>query len=530
MNIKRLLLIVGVVNAIVLVAILGIFVFHSSRVNLQMEQMIKTDQALLLQMKDMHIHGLQTVTSLRNIMINPGDEKSRENYLKANQELMQSADEAIKLATGKIKDGLKQVKALWVEDHNLKMKAQELIKAGSMNEAKELITKKQTPNFREARAGLRDLIKEQSAVFAKGLEQNKKDMAERTWMLIIFIVLALLGFSTLLWFIYKSTQKNMSNALHCLSTLEQGDLAADHRIEDNSNFLKDIYNNIHASLRGMITKIRAASIDINNEVRDISDKINIVDTSSKEQLSQMDQVASATTEVSQTIIDVAKNASYASEAAKQATTIAVSGKDAVKKAVDAIGNIASSVKESSLTIDELGKSSKEIGDIVLVINDIADQTNLLALNAAIEAARAGEQGRGFAVVADEVRKLAERTGKATQEITDKITAIQKKAEASVEAMERSTKDAEGGVSLSDEAARALQEIVEATERALDMIQRIAVATEQQSSASEEIAQNMERITKLVNDNSRMVNESRELLGELDQRARSLDESVRWFKL
>jgi methyl-accepting chemotaxis protein len=355
-------------------------------------------------------------------------------------------------------------------------------------------------------------------------------MAERTWVLIIFIVVALIGFSMLLYFIFVSTQKNMSHALHCLSTLEKGDLKEENRINDKSNFLKDIYNNINESLRGMIMKISTASVDINKAVKEISEKINLVDSSSQEQLSQMDHIASATTQVSQTILDVAKNAASASEAAQQATTIAISGKDSVKKAVDAIGNIALSVKESSLTIDELGKSSKEIGDIVLVINDIADQTNLLALNAAIEAARAGEQGRGFAVVADEVRKLAERTGKATQEITDKITAIQQKAEASVEAMGKSSRDAEGGVSLSDEAARGLQEIVEATQRALDMIQRIAVATEEQSSASEEIAQNMDKITRLVNDNSRMINESRTLLSELGVSAKDLDDSVGVFKV
>src|SRR5208337_2578761 len=168
--------------------------------------------------------------------------------------------------------------------------------------------------------------------------------------------------------------------------------------------------------------------------------------------------------------------------------------------------------------------------IVSVITDIADQTNLLALNAAIEAARAGDQGRGFAVVADEVRKLAERTSRATGEIAGKISGIQLKAGASVEAMGKSRKDAEGGVSLAEEAGKALVEIVGATQKAMDMIQRIAAATEEQSAASEEISQNMETVTGHLNDTIRMIGNSREIMDQLNQQGKKLDQSISWFKV
>ncbi|HEX8949697.1 MAG TPA: methyl-accepting chemotaxis protein, partial [Dissulfurispiraceae bacterium] len=161
---------------------------------------------------------------------------------------------------------------------------------------------------------------------------------------------------------------------------------------------------------------------------------------------------------------------------------------------------------------------------------IAFQTNILALNAAVEAARAGEAGVGFAVVADEVRKLAERTSKATREIADKIKSIQERSGSSIGAMEKSSRDAEGGVALADEAAKALDEIVTATHKAMDMIQRIAAATEEQSAASEEVARNMETVSGHVNDHSRIVAETKQIMERLRSHQEELAKSISWFKV
>ncbi|MBI5213043.1 MAG: methyl-accepting chemotaxis protein [Nitrospirae bacterium] len=530
MNIKKLLLVVGIINAVVLGIILALFIVHNGKVKTRTEKMINLDQALLLNLNDMYAQGLQTGQATRNVLINPKDAKARSNYKEAHEIFMKANDEAIKLSAGKMQEELKKVKALWEEDHKLKTEVQELAGSGKMDNAIELLTQKETSKWREVRASLLEMMKEQKGKFKGSLEEDKKAMKSGTTLLIVIILLSLVGFSAFLFIINKTMQKNMANALACFTTLERGELKEECRITDESNFLKDIYNKILITLRETMLKINSVAGGVTHDVGSLAERINTMDTGAKEQLSQIDQVASATTEMSQTIIDVAKNASFASEAAKEATNIAGKGKDTVKKAVDAIIGIAESVKESSQTIEKLGKGSQEIGEIVAVINDIADQTNLLALNAAIEAARAGEQGRGFAVVADEVRKLAERTSKATGEIAEKIKGIQVQSEASVEAMEKSSRDAEGGVNLAGEAAKALEEIVNATQKAMDMIQRIAVATEEQSSASEEIAHNMETITGHINNTVTMIENARQIMDKLNSQAKELDQSISWFKI
>jgi methyl-accepting chemotaxis protein len=217
----------------------------------------------------------------------------------------------------------------------------------------------------------------------------------------------------------------------------------------------------------------------------------------QKQRSQTASVATAMEQMMATVIEVARNAGATSEAAGQARDFAAEGESMVTRAVDAINEVSASAKQLGHEIGELDVQAGEIGRIIGVINDIADQTNLLALNAAIEAARAGEAGRGFAVVADEVRKLAEKTVAATKEVEEAISTIQTRSSHATEAMRRTEKQVVESTDLSNQAGQALQQIMESISGMVGRVSQIATAAEQQSSAAEVISRSIDEIAEIA---------------------------------
>jgi methyl-accepting chemotaxis protein len=234
--------------------------------------------------------------------------------------------------------------------------------------------------------------------------------------------------------------------------------------------------------------------------------------------------------MSRTITDNASNSTRTAEVAEQNGQIAFKGGKAVEDTVSKMKDIAMVVKNTSTSIEKLGSSSQAIGEIISVIDDIADQTNLLALNAAIEAARAGEQGRGFAVVADEVRKLAERTSDATKQIAKMIKGIQQETQDAVLVMQTGTKEVENGIKLADDAGNSLRLIVSSSQELINMITQISAASEQQSATSEEISKNVNSISKVISESARQIEDIAESSDNLSQQTVLLTELMSQFKL
>lgn len=298
--------------------------------------------------------------------------------------------------------------------------------------------------------------------------------------------------------------RSTKNILNEMSKFSEGDLsvfAKSEKAGDDVAALFDGFNNSVANIRNMIEQLKLVINDTAASSNQISSSTEEMAAGAQEQNMQAQEVAKAVEEMTKSIIETSRSATRAREMAEVAGKIAEAGGNVVRETVSGIDNIAKVISETSETVKALGQRSNEIGEIVEVIEEIADQTNLLALNAAIEAARAGEQGRGFAVVADEVRKLAERTAKATKEIATMIKNIQGEAHITVESIERGNSEMSKGRDLAQKAGSSLEEIIVHSRDVVDAIIQVAGASEQQSKAAEQISINIDGISQVTHESS-----------------------------
>jgi methyl-accepting chemotaxis protein len=333
--------------------------------------------------------------------------------------------------------------------------------------------------------------------------------------------------------IARAITNSMTNMLRIIQKIAAKDLVAEDvevTSSDEVGQAEVALNSMKNTLHQMVQSIAATAEHLAKASEEISAGATQSVETARVQTDQTLQVATAMQQMSSTVQQVSEHSQKAAESSHKAAQAARQGGEVVKETLSTMRSIADSSRTVAARIAELGKSSEEIGKIVAVIDDLADQTNLLALNAAIEAARAGEQGRGFAVVADEVRKLAERTTKATQGIGSMIESIQTETRNAVQAIELGNRDVEAGVEKTSASGTALEEIIDMSEQVGDMISQIATAATEQSTATEQVNNNVSQISSLTQGSSLAAEQTAKACSELSAMAVDLQNLVNQFKL
>ncbi len=366
------------------------------------------------------------------------------------------------------------------------------------------------------------------------IDDVKRDVNAVKWVLvglnIVFAVFMLL----LCFFISRGITRTLGYVDSSLEEMSQGGGDLTKRLhverEDETGSLARSFNNFLDNLKEIVVRINQNAVDVAGSAENLNRTSAAIASGTERAASQSTSVAIACEEMAATSAEIAGNCIRTVEISNRATQTALTGSEVVGHAVQSIQRIAVKVQQSAKTVASLGTRSEQIGNIVGTIEDIADQTNLLALNAAIEAARAGEQGRGFAVVADEVRALAERTTRATREISEMIKAIQKETQSAVEAMEEGVQEVERGTKDASRSGQALEEIINQVGDLTSQINQIATAAEQQTATTNEISKSMHQITGVVSDASKSSQDTAGAANELASMAEELKQIVAQFRM
>ncbi|GFM80886.1 methyl-accepting chemotaxis protein [Pseudomonas cichorii] len=407
-----------------------------------------------------------------------------------------------------------------------------LTRANRVDELQDLLNNEMLSNSDQMNVVLGKLVD----INTEQLNDTKREAAQE-YTSAFNLVIGMLVVATLLtilfaWLLTKSITSPISAALHAAETIAEGNLTRPIKVDgtDEAGRLLLAMETMQGKLRDTLQRISGSATQLASAAEELN---AVTDESARglaQQNNEIEQAATAVNEMTSAVEEVARNATSTSEASKNATSSAGDGRDLVVETVNAIERMSGDVQSTAELISNLANESRDIGKVLDVIRGLADQTNLLALNAAIEAARAGEAGRGFAVVADEVRALAHRTQQSTSEIERMIGSIQGGTEQAVNSMRNSTERAESTLSIAKGAGLALETIHTAVEEINERNLVIASAAEEQAQVAREVDRNLVNIRDLSAQSTTGANQTTAASNELSRLAVDLNSMVSRFSL
>ena len=480
------------------------------------------------------LDDLQASISMIVLLKDPNAIKSEKSKLEAARakyrESMNKLEEMEKSEKGK--KLIEEAKAAIAPAAEVNNRVLDLAMAGQREEAMALLVREGAPLTHKIQESFNEQVKfQQENVDAEYKKAQTVYGRTKAVQLIAGVISILLGLAAAI-FLIRNFVTRINRVAGAMNRYADGDLSTPLKIYANDE-IGDLGRNINrmlASISSMITSIKDTASQVSSAAGQMYGSAEQIATGADQAAAQAGSVATASEEMSATSSEIAQNCTMAAESSQQATNSASEGVSVVKETVSGMNRIAQRVKATAKTVEHLGSRSDQIGEIVGTIEDIADQTNLLALNAAIEAARAGEQGRGFAVVADEVRALAERTTKATKEIGQMIRAIQTETKGAVSSMEEGVSEVERGTKDAANSGKVLEHILEQVNSVTMQINQIATAAEEQTATTTEITNNIQQITEVVQSSAGSSQESASAASRVSNLAEELERLVGQFRL
>ena len=462
-----------------------------------------TSQVRYTAYQKMYSDGLLSGIALRNLVLRPELKKPFEVVPAAIKRFDDAYQTALAASEGNPETlaELETIAAQWEQNKGSKLAVLERMRAGDIEGAKELLVTVEHPTWQKIRIAMQNLTnaEEQNtlALRAQMMEEKEAVLRNTLGLTLLAIVLgALVAFVVI-----RALKRAFCHVIESLTDIASGEGDLTRRLDeagrDEVAELGRAFNRFVVKIQALVKQVAETGEQLMAEAQAMTDMSVDTKLNMNQQESKLDLVATAMNEMTATVQEVARNASEASSGAQEADKEANAGNRMVDEVVAAINDLAREVRESARTIGSVENDAEQIGTVLDVIRGIAEQTNLLALNAAIEAARAGEQGRGFAVVADEVRTLASRTQESTREIQEMIERLQGGAKGAVEVMRHSEQKTDDVVERAGRAGEALKRITRAVSSIAEMNTQIATAAEEQSAVSEDINENVVSIHTLA---------------------------------